>query len=382
MPPRLFELLEEETPDWVEILEASTLIEEAKYVDPLTNLTPLHLAIMAKKTSNGARIGAIRSLLQSNLTATEVICHEMGYTPLMYACRTQHLSDLEDGANIVRLLLEFNPHAFRLTSPCGHSAIDVHIMSISKIQQESSTIRNMFGGKRESKGIVTPCTLVLKVLTEYDFKFFLTKSLDLLLQCNTYEIMEWVAQEELTAFGLRLRDRQRQRMKPNKPLPVPSGSRHLKAFWVWECVLLFLRSEHEHTYKDEKPIPPFNALHTATQVPDFPLPFLMLCMRAYPAQVYLSGFVNAELPIHSVATWDCQLDAEVVARKSMSLTQLLSDHPSSSRSRNEDGKTPLTLAIETGTGWNSGIRRLTSAQKEDSPIRRRLPVIACSTPKL
>jgi hypothetical protein len=63
----------------------------------------------------------------------------------------------------------------------------------------------------------------------------------------------------------------------------------------------------------------------------------------------------------------------MVARKSMTLTQLVYDHPTGAKVRNRQGKTPLSLALETGTAWDSGVRRLTAAQKEESFVERHTP---------
>jgi ankyrin repeat protein len=365
-PPRLFKLLEAEEPEWVEILEESVNIEQARYVHPKTSLTPLHLAIMAKDTeNNGARVAAIRSLLQSDLHGTEVQCGELGYTPLMYACIANDLEHLEYDVPVVKLLLDYNRLCFRFRSQAGHSALDIHIMSMSRLKQQQNT-------RGRSKGKAPICTSVLKALTEYDLGISLPTSLDLLLACNSLDVLENVAQEEALAFAGRLRDRRKQRTS-QEALPVLAGSRNPQNFWVWDFVLVILRSEHEHTYRDIKPVPPFNALHTASQISDFPLPFTMLCMRAYPAQVRAHSIGNKfNLPIHSVAAWETSSDS-MVARKSMTLTQLASDHPTACTKRNRQGKTPLALAIETGTAWDSGVRKLTAAQKEDSFIKRQIP---------
>lgn len=393
--PQLFVLLQEASPPWLEILAASSSIEDSQYVDPDTNLTPLHLAVMAKTDSmrNDFRIGVIRSLLQSNLTATEVCCHEHGFTPLMYACLVLEgesflLESLELNVPVVKLLMEYNPRAFQLRSPRGYSALDLHILTMSRWWQQdtsrsstSTTITMHHDLLRRTKSATvngnkksgTRCVCVLlNALVENDLGIALMKSLDLLLACNTLEVMEYVAQEEAQAFMRRLKDRRQQRRHPNVALPIPAGSSRttfstLQGFWVWEFLLAILRAEHQHTFVDVKPVPPFNALHMASQIDDFPLPFLILCIRMYPSQVRTSSVVKSDLPLHSIASWQVRCESQI-ARKSMALTQLLAEHPTASQRRNDDGKTPLSLAIETGTAWNSGIRRLTAAQKEEDSI--------------
>jgi hypothetical protein len=81
MPPKLCEFLEVDEPDWVRILEESANVEQAKHIHPVTHLTPMHLAAMAKENTrhnNPVRVGAIQSLLQSDLGAMSVQCHKHG----------------------------------------------------------------------------------------------------------------------------------------------------------------------------------------------------------------------------------------------------------------------------------------------------------------
>ena len=364
MAPKLFELLEADEPDWVQILVESSDIEQARYIHPLTKLTPLHLAVMAKDTTNNqARVGAVRSLLQSDLEATRVQCEKHGYTPLMYACIATDLNNLEYDVPVVKLLLEFDADCFRVTSRAGQTALDIHIITMSRLKKSQS---------HSERAKPQSCTSVLKALTEQDLGISLPRSLDLLLTCNSFEVMEHLAQEEAHAFAARLRDRRKQRKEGNV-LPVAVGSRNFVVFWVWDFVLTLLRAEHNHTYKDIKPVPPFNALHTASQVRDFPLSFMMMCMRAYPAQVRTPSIVQNDLPIHSVAGWEAT--ESMVARKSMTMTQLLYEHPTGCKYRNRHGKTPLSLALETRTTWDHGVRRLSAALREDSFVKRETPGI-------
>jgi hypothetical protein len=191
--------------------------------------------------------------------------------------------------------------------------------------------------------------------------------------------MEHIAQHETRSFLVRLRDRRRQRdlsmkrtsQKSNSivPLPIPPGSRTCQDCFWWQFVITILRAEHEHTFCDVKPLPPFNALHTASQIVGFPPSFLILCLRAYPSQLRISCIGYSGLPIHSVATWDASNNGSQ-ARKAMALVEMVHEHPTSSRYRDVQGKTPLSLALASGTSWQSGVRRLTLAQKENSFVKR------------
>lgn len=369
MAPRLFELLKADEPQWVDILEEACVVKAARYIHPSTNLTPLHLAVTAKdaktqNNNNDARVAVIQSLLQSNLQCTEVQCTELGYTPLMYACIVKNLEHLEHDAKVVKLLLGHNEECFRIRSKAGQSALDIHIMSSSSLQQQNNS-RRVPNSKRDPS-----CTTVLKALMEYDLGISLPRSLDLLLACNSLQVLERVAQEEALSFAGRLRDRRKQR-KSKETLPVPAASQNVKNCWVWEFFLEILKAEHQHTFRGIRPVPPFNALHTASQVKDFPLPFMILCMRAYPAQLRTPTIGQSEWPIHSVAGWEAS--DSMAARKCMTITELIHEHPTPCKYRNRHGKTPLSLALETGTAWDNGVRRLTAAQKEDSFVRRQTP---------
>lgn len=374
MAPQVFTLLESDDPDWVKILNVPTLAEDAQFIHPETCLTPLHLAVMAKPANLNppARLGVIRALIQADLSATEEVCEKRGWTPLMYACQVHDLEELEFDANVVKLLIEANSDSFALKSPDGHSALDIHILSMSRLQQElkqqQQVQQQAATTSRHGKKSLTNCTAVLKVLLEeYNSDLSLPQTLDFLLSCNSLEVMEHLAQAEAKSFMLRLCDRRKQRNRTKnesaKTSSTHNGSRHLETFWVWTFVLTMLRIEHEQTFSDAKPIPPFDALYTASQIDDFPPAFFMLCMRAYPGQVMKPNIIQSDLPVHSVARWDVSCDSKA-ARKSIMLTQLLSDHPSTSRARNDHGKTPLSLAIESETAWNLGVKRMTVAQKE------------------
>jgi hypothetical protein len=106
-------------------------------------------------------------------------------------------------------------------------------------------------------------------------------------------------------------------------------------------------------------------MHAAARVKDCPLPFLILAMRSSPMQVRTADAETGNYPVHFIAGWDIS-DHSSVSRKSMALSALVSEYPQATKIRNKIGKTPLSLALETGTTWDQGVRRLTSFQKEHS----------------
>ena len=106
-------------------------------------------------------------------------------------------------------------------------------------------------------------------------------------------------------------------------------------------------------------------MHAVAQVKDCPLPFLMLAMRAYPNQVRAPDAFTGNLPLHTVAGWETS-DPSSISRKSMALSALVSEYPQATKVKNKSGKTPMSLALETGTSWDNGVRRLTTFQREGS----------------
>lgn len=95
-------------------------------------------------------------------------------------------------------------------------------------------------------------------------------------------------------------------------------------------------------------------MHAAAQLKDCPIPFILLAMRAYPEQVRQVDERTGNLPLHFVAAWDVS-DPTTVSRKSMALNALVSEYPEGGKVRNRRGKTPMSLALESGTSWDSGI---------------------------
>ena len=240
---------------------------------------------MAKEDTR-TRLGATQSLLQSDLASASVHCRKHGYTPLMYACIATDLTQLEKEVPVIKVSMEYVPACFRVrTQKSGHAAVGIHIISMSRLKNQPQDVAAAPSDTTSSTPRPPRCTLVVKALTEHDLGTSFTKSCcDLLLACNSFQVMEHVAQEEAHSFAGRLRDRRHQRASRDG-LPVSLGFRNFHTFWGWEFVVALLKSEHQHTYQSIKPVPPFNALHMASCITDFPLPFLMLCMRAYPTQI-------------------------------------------------------------------------------------------------
>jgi hypothetical protein len=362
--PELFKLVQEE--NWTKVLQrASSEISEAQYVDPNTQVTPLHLAVLCRKTSNpAARIAAIRALIVAAPDSSIQKTADLGNTALHYACNSVDEKGMDDDLVIIKLMLETNPKGATLVNKHGHSPLDVHIIAVSKIKRQSDV--PSFRRAKKSKS-PTP-TLILKTLSEHDLAGgSLARTLDVFFECNSLAVLEQVALEEAQASSSKLRARRQARSSGESVASaVPSGSTNFMNFWVWEWALILLKSEvHRTKAKTKASASTFAALHTSASVKDCPLPFLMLAMRAYPNQLRIPDTQTGNLPLHTVAGWDVS-DPASISRKSMVLSALVSEYPQATKLRNKQGKTPLSLALETGTSWDNGVRRLTTFQREGS----------------
>lgn len=363
--PELYMLVEEQ--NWSMVMQrASSHPEEADYIDPNSKCCALHAAVIGRETSNpGGRMSAIGALLMANPDSGVLTNEENGFTPLHYACLIEDDSpnSLEEEHAVVRLLLEHCAKAANVLSREGYAPLDVHIIAMSRLKRrgDMGTFRR---AKKSQKAAAA--TAIMKALLDEDLNGGLARPLDLLFECNSLAVLEQVALEEAQASSSKLRARRQARSTGGSVASAySSGSTNFTNFWVWEWALILLKSEHNRKFRHYKPIPPFNVMHTAAQVKDCPLPFLMLSMRAFPNQVRAPDAFTGNLPLHTVAGWETS-DPSSISRKSMALSALVSEYPQATKVRNKSGKTPLSLALETGTSWDNGVRRLTTFQRDGS----------------
>lgn len=212
-------------------------------------------------------------------------------------------------------------------------------------------------------------SILKAILEEENSTTGLAKVLDTLFECNSLAVLEQVSLEEAQALVMRVRAR-RQALSSVVNLQPASGSTSFANFWVWEWALMLFEADYSRRYGSSTvtssdlstAAPPFYALHVAVQVKDCPIPFIILAMRAYPEQVQKVDERTGNLPLHFVSAWDVS-DPSTVSRKSMALNVLVSEYLQAGRVRNQRGKTPMSLALESGTSWDNGIRRLTSFRK-------------------
>lgn len=360
--PEIFKLIKDHNWEGVSA-RASSFPDETRRVVPADGYTALHLAVMDRATAGSdAKVDAIRALLVANSDAAVVKCSKYGYTPLAYACMVEDENPtLLYAESVVKLILKHKPESISCLSPDGLSPLDIHIMTFSKMKRYSNQPPQRRPKKGQKKA---PSTAVLDALLGEENPNGLGKALEVLYECNAQSILEAVAFEEAHASSAKRKARRVARSDgstvSSSPM-VSSTSSALASWWVWEWTVFILKSDHLRKFMDKKPIPRFNVMHAAAQVRDCPLPFLMLSMRAYPSQVRTQDALGGNLPLHIIAGWEAGHDPTSVSRKSMALSALLAEYPEGTRIRNKVGKTPLSLALETGTPWNNGVRRLTHA---------------------
>lgn len=360
--PELYKLVQSES--WVKVVQRVTKEpSEAQYVSPAAKQTCLHLAAKTRKSSTSARIVAIRALAEAYPEAAILQDAEFGHTPLSYVCLVgDSPKNIEDDSEVARILIEFNPKSLQVVSRDGYSPLELHIMAISRLKRKGDALGIRRSKKSQKRD---PTTSILRaLLKEPHSSTMIAKALDTLFECNTLAVLEQVALEESLASTLRLRAR-RQARASGGSIHAPHGTTNFANFWVWEWALMLLEADHIRRYADITPSPPFLPMHTAAQVKDCPVPFLVLAMRAYPDQVRQADERTGNLPLHFVAAWDVS-DQSTVSRKSMALNALVTEYPHAGSVRNRRGKTPMSLSLESGTSWDNGVRRLTSFRKEGS----------------
>ena len=100
-----------------------------------------------------------------------------------------------------------------------------------------------------------------------------------------------------------------------------------------------------------------------------PLPILTLAMTAFPNQIKEKDEMHGNVgnfPLHEVCSWPCEQDSAstdpvISSRKGMAISALRQRYPNAAFVSNNNGKTPLDLALATGTTWDGGVRKLVRA---------------------
>ena len=344
--------------DWAGVaMEASLNPRDAKYVDPDSGTTALHLAVMSRaipmQASAGsyqqpASLSVLKLLIVACPEAAIIRCLSKRYTPLCYACFVTEGYDFKGGAEIVRIVLEHAPHSALVFSDDGYSALDTHIISYSRLNQRHR--------ERHHRGRGQASTRVLRVLLDEHpslvrprlYGTSVRGPVELLYRCNISDFKE--------ASGADLR----------------SGSTK-GDWWAFKWTLELLKASWRLNAAElggsDAVDAPFLALHAAAQIVACPSPILQLALEAFPEQVETRCPLQQALnsPLHEVCGWvtdDWILEGDpfILKRKRCAIEYLLNAFPNAAGIINNLGETPLQLAVDTCTPWEQGLRALVKAR--------------------
>jgi hypothetical protein len=343
----------------------------AKYVCETDGTTALHLAVISRANPvlrDGtlgdrfppASLDLIEQLIVACPEAAIIRCAAKRYTPLSYASLVADTRyDMDDSAAMIKIILRHNPHSALVFTDDGFSAVDVHIISYSRLHQEKAEVYSHTG--RSS-------TVVLRALLNASPNLALARSygnrvrgpVELLYRCNLKEFKEAtgadIVQSNKIGRGLSFRT------KKNAHSSVASM---LSDWWAWKWAQLLLQVSSKLEDDDDDDIEtdavPFSAVHAAAHLVGCPIPILALAIDAFPELARTRNPRVASLhncPLHEVCSWvtdDLVMNGDpfVVKRKRKAIAMLLEVFPKAARMTNSLGETPLQLAIETCTPWDS-----------------------------
>jgi hypothetical protein len=332
----------------------------AKHVSEKDGTTALHLAVMSRANPmirdgalndiQPAQLCLIEQLIAACPEAAIIRCTEKRYTPLIYACLVADTGyNMDDSADMVRIILRHSHHSALVFTDDGFSALDVHIVSYSRLHQEKKEVYSSTG--RSS-------TVVLRALLKESPFLALARSygnrvrgaVELLYRCNLNEFKEASGEDIARAS----------KNRHSKKQANSSFFSTLSDWWAWKWVLLLLEASSLIQKDDTDEVSPFTAVHAAAQLIGCPVAVLALAIDAFPDQVKArnswEGLHNC--PLHEVCSWvldDMFVNGDpfVLKRKRKSIAMLLEAFPKAARMTNNLGETPLQLAIETCTPWAS-----------------------------
>jgi hypothetical protein len=364
--------------DWDRVLhECRKYPRDAQYVCPRDGTTALHLAVMSRanpllrdgelENYKAAPVKVIEELLGACPEAAIMRCSTKKYTPLTHACLVSDRGyDMEDGAEMVRIILNHAPESAYVFTDDGFSALDIHILSYSRFHEEKQEI---FTGVRTSSVVVKTLLTEKPALADpRTYKHKVRGPLELLYRCNKSEFDE--AMETEIGSG----DPARKEKMKQRCASVTTGV--LADWWAFKWTLMILKFSFQTKKKTDTP---FSAVQAAARVVGCPLPILALVVHAFPEQVLdrdpREDIYN--LPLHEVCSWRCDADIVsgdpfIIRRKAKAIRCLLSVNLDAARMTNNFGETSLQLAIESCTPWDGGLEDLVRACPKGLRFPRKL----------
>jgi hypothetical protein len=364
--------------DWDRVLhECRKYPRDAQYVCPRDGTTALHLAVISRanplmrddelENYKAAPLKVIDELLGACPEAAIMRCSIKKYSPLTYACLVSDRGyDMEDGAEMVGIILNHAPESAYVFTDDGFSALDIHILSYSRYHEEKQEI---FTGVRTSSVVIKALlTEKPELANPRSYKHKVRGPLELLYRCNKSEFDDAMQTEIGNGDPIR-KEKMKQRC-------ASVGTGVLADWWAFKWSLLLLKFSFQDKKKSDAP---FSAVQAAARIVGCPLPILALVVHTFPEQVLdrdpRDDIYN--LPLHEVCSWRC--DAEIVSgdpfvirRKTKAIRCLLSVNRDAARMTNNIGETPLQLAIESCTPWDGGLEDLVRACPKGLRFPRKL----------
>ena len=352
----------------------------AKHVDEEDGTTVLHLAVMSRANPylrgtsiKPAPLDLIEALVAACPEAAIVRCSLKRYTPLCYVCLVSERDyDLEDACKVVEILLSGAPQCAMVFTEEGYSALDIHIISYSKLHDEKAEMYSTQG--RTSTLLLRTLLKLCPALVESRPYGQRTKGpIEILYRCNLKEFKAASGGDTLCA-----------KARGNFCASVAST---VCDWWAWKWIQTLLEASWNRSGRDGAGPREFSVVHAAAQIVGCPVAVLCLTMDGFPEQVQQRSRGDAKLnsPLHEVCSWvtdDVIVcgDSFVQKRKSKAIAALLQAFPSAARMTNGLGETPLQLAVETCTPWDGGLGALALTFPKALLIQRSLDHLIDNSP--
>lgn len=310
--------------------QCSLLPRDAKCVDPADGTTALHLAVISRtnptfrniynQDTPPAPLELIEALAAACPEAGIIRCHLKTYTPLCYACSVYEREySMQNAKIITRILLEHAPQGAYVFTDDGLSALDIHILTSSRLFKKEPT---------------TDSTIVLKTLLDGHprlaktrcFKDKVRGPIEILYRSNREKFKKIASQKE----------------SPD-------------SWWAWKWVNILLRNCSGASR--------VNILHAAAGLNGCPVAILKIAAQNHLEQLSQAIDDSGNMPLHEVCMWideqnEEQMTEFINQRKREAIQCLLRLNTRASRIKNVFGETPLQLAIESQTPYQQGIQAL------------------------
>ena len=341
--------------DWKAVSQQCNLLpRDAKCVDPTDGTTALHLAVISRtnptfrnlfqQDTPPAPLELIEELAAACPEAGIIRCHLKLYTPLCYACSVYEREySMQNAKIITRILLEHAPQSAYVFTDDGMSALDIHILTASRLFTTEPT---------------TDTTIVLKTLLDGHPRLAKTRCFKDKVR-GPIEILY--------------------RSNREKFKNIASKNESPDSWWAWKLVHSLLRNCSETSR--------VNILHAAAGLNGCPVAILKIAAQNCLEQLSQAVDDSENTPLHDVCMWiDEQNEEETTEfinqRKREAIQCLLRLNSKASRTKNVFGETPLQLAVESQTPYERGIQALVRANPGALCVPRSLRFVEDENDKL